>query len=278
MARSTAELREAWQDWQCRADGMMVIDFGPDRIRVAPVTKDAWAALAQVMAAHGYKIRPSDTDSYNCRQITGGTEKSLHAYGIALDVNWQSNPYRKTPNRRPVRFSLQPTQEERAFDVKADLADTDMTPAMIADIMAIKTVEGRTVFTWGGAWQSVKDAMHFQLDLTPDEMSRGIAWDTVVGADGSRVASGGDGIDLLSVEDDPELTSDDIFAAPVRVSARGLNMRLGPTVAHPRVGELQSGQVLDVVASARDAEGNEWLAVKVWVASRYRGEQLVEPV
>jgi hypothetical protein len=36
--------------------------------------------------------------------------------------------------------------------------------------------------------------------------------------------------------------------------------------------------VLDVVASARDAEGNEWLAVKVWVASRYRGEQLVEPV
>jgi hypothetical protein len=120
--------------------------------------------------------------------------------------------------------------------------------------------------------------MHFQLDLTPDEMSRGIAWDTVVAADGSRVASGGDGIDLLSVADDPELTSDDIFAAPVRVSARGLNMRLGPTVAHPRVGELQSGQVLDVVASARDAEGNEWLAVKVWVASRYRGEQLVEPV
>ena len=157
---------------------MVVVDFGPDRIRVVPATKDAWTALAQVMAEHDYKIRPGDTDSYNCRRITGGTGPSLHSYGIALDVNWDTNPYLKTPDGRKVRYSSRRTQETRAEDVRSGTADTDMTPAMIDDIRAIKTVDGVAVFGWGGDFKTSKDAMHFQLDLTPAEMERGIDWST----------------------------------------------------------------------------------------------------
>lgn len=179
MARSTAALRTAWKDWACNEGKMVTIDFGPDRIRVVPSTKDAWTALASVMAHHGYAIRAVDTDSYNCRPITGGTGLSLHAFGIALDVNWDTNPFRQTPNNRKVRFSTRRSQDARAEDVKSGSADTDMTSALIDDVRAIQNVDGRSVFTWGGDWNTIKDPMHFQVDLTPDEIARGIDWDTV---------------------------------------------------------------------------------------------------
>src|SRR5690242_14288932 len=179
MSRSTAQQRVAWTAYECNADKMQIIPFGPDRIRVAPPTIDAWRALASVMQSHAYQIRPSDTDSYNCRQITGGTGRSLHAYGIALDVNWMTNPYRPTPDRRKVRFSDKPTQAERARDVKLQIADTDMTPEMIADVLAIKTAGGKRVFEWGGNWSTVKDTMHFELDVAPDDLGTGIDWSSV---------------------------------------------------------------------------------------------------
>lgn len=176
--RTTTALREAWKDWECKEAKMVLVDFGPDRIRVVPSTKDAWTALAQVMAEHDYRIRPSDTDSYNCRRITGGTGLSLHSYGIALDVNWDTNPYMKTPDGRRVRFSSRRSQEARGDDVKHGSCDTDMTEAMIEDIRAIETVDQKAVFGWGGDFKTSKDAMHFQIDLTPAEMLRGIDWST----------------------------------------------------------------------------------------------------
>jgi hypothetical protein len=176
--KTTAALRQAWAEWECKEARMVLVDFGPDRIRVVPSTKDAWTALAQVMAEHDYRIRPADTDSYNCRRITGGTGLSLHSYGIALDVNWDTNPYLKTPDGRKVRYSSRRTQEARGEDVKHGTCDTDMTEAMIEDIRAIMTVDQKAVFGWGGDFKTSKDAMHFQIDLTPTEMARGIDWST----------------------------------------------------------------------------------------------------
>jgi hypothetical protein len=49
------------------------IPFRPDRIRVGPGTADAWTALAAVMEHHGYTIRTTDTDSYNCREAKGAS-------------------------------------------------------------------------------------------------------------------------------------------------------------------------------------------------------------
>ncbi len=176
--RSTAALRTAWSDWECKEAKMTVVDFGPDRIRVVPSTKDAWTALAQVMAQHDYTIRTGDTDSYNCRRITGGTGLSLHSYGIALDVNWNTNPYLKTPEGRKVKYSTRRTQDARGADVRTGAADTDMTPAMIEDVRGIETVDGKPVFAWGGDFKTSKDAMHFQIDLTPAELGRGIDFST----------------------------------------------------------------------------------------------------
>ena len=171
---SSAQRRQFWVEFDCNADLMTVIDFGPDRIRVAPPTIDAWRALATVIQAHGYQIRVDDTDSYNCRNIRNGVGKNLHSYGIALDVNWDTNPYKETPDERSVRYSDKSTQAERAQDVRLGIADTDMTPAMIADVDKIATKNGRRVFQWGGHWTDRKTAMHFEIALSPQELAAGI--------------------------------------------------------------------------------------------------------
>lgn len=149
MPKTTAQLRQLWRNFECKEQDMVLVPFGPDKIRVAPPTSEAWDALAAVMLHHGYVIRTLDTDSYNCRRITGGSGRSLHSYGIALDVNWTTNPFLDHPGNRKVRFSNKATQDERAQDVRHGLADADMTQAMIRDVEAIKTKGGVKVFEWG---------------------------------------------------------------------------------------------------------------------------------
>ena len=174
MPKSTPELRRLWRADECNEARMLRIPFGPDFIRVAAPAAEAFTALAAIMARHGYAIRPADTDSYVCRAITGGKLKSLHAYGIALDVNWQTNPYRDHPGTRTPLFSTKPTQDERAAEVRAGRADTDMTEAMITEIEALRTRAGLPVFKWGGHFGTLKDAMHFELDVGPEELAAGL--------------------------------------------------------------------------------------------------------
>ncbi|WP_164120490.1 M15 family metallopeptidase, partial [Serratia marcescens] len=81
---------------------------------------------------------------------------------------------KKTPNNRKVLFADKPTQEERAREVRFLRADTDMTPALIADALAIKTKAGLPIFAWGGHFKASKDAMHFQIDVSPQELAEGV--------------------------------------------------------------------------------------------------------
>jgi hypothetical protein len=41
----------------------------------------------------GYKVRQADTGGYNCRFIAGTTTWSMHAWALAIDVNWNTNPF-----------------------------------------------------------------------------------------------------------------------------------------------------------------------------------------
>ncbi|MEH6727451.1 MAG: glycosyl hydrolase 108 family protein [Hyphomicrobiales bacterium] len=228
---------------------MITVNFGPDRIKVAPITQDAWQALSSVLAAHSYDIRTTDTDSYNCRAITGGTGRSLHSFGIALDINWTTNPFIKTPDKRKVRFSDQPTQAERAQDVKRHLADTDMTEAMIVDVLAIKTSGGKGVFEWGGYWSNVKDAMHFEIDLSPADVAVGIDWDTVKMAD----LPDGDTVkhdDSINEEARPAMTPSAAFEA-----------------VHPFIAKWEGG----FVNHPQDPGGATNFGITIDTLSRWRG-------
>ncbi len=231
---------------------MVVIPFAGDRIRVAPGTEAAWDALASVLGRHQYRIRAEDTDSYNCRAITGGTEHSLHSFGIALDVNWKTNPYIDHPGKRKVSFSDKSTQDDRAEDVKRHLADTDMTPEMIVDVRAIKTTAGLTVFEWGGDWETIKDCMHFELDVSPEELAAGIDLASVAGwSDAAFVPQQFGAVMAPALDPAPPLlpVAADVYVVMAR---DGLRLRAGPSETAQVVRSLAAGTRLGVLSRQGD--------------------------
>ena len=154
---TTAQLRAAWGP-ACRPSSTRVTIalHGAGRITVDRRCEPAFRALNACLVAHDYRTRRADTGAYNCRRITGGTGYSLHAYGIAADINWSTNPY----GRRLV---------------------TDMPAAMIAAIKAIRTRNGVRVFGWGGDYRTNKDAMHFEVVCHPSDLATGIDLATIPG-------------------------------------------------------------------------------------------------
>jgi hypothetical protein len=147
---------------------------------VNPKTVNAWRALEKTLTASGYDVHRAWV--YVCRNIAGQKAASLHAYGLAIDIDHagpRCNPNNPTPDRRRVRFSTAATKAERCRDVQRGNADTAFTPEQIAAVEAIRTVDGYQVFAWGGRWPTTKDTMHFQINVTPAELARGIVSETV---------------------------------------------------------------------------------------------------
>jgi putative peptidoglycan binding protein/D-alanyl-D-alanine carboxypeptidase-like protein len=152
---TTAQLRQAWKP-ACGVPLTSVDLVQGVRIQCHAQITTAVRALGLVMQSHGYTVRKGDTGAYNCRQITGGSGSSLHSHGIAIDVNWNTNPYRKD-----------------------NVLVTDMPGPMVTAILAIRTNNGKQVWGWGGKYRSVKDAMHYEIVCAPADLSTGIDWSTV---------------------------------------------------------------------------------------------------
>jgi hypothetical protein len=131
-----------------------------DTASVNPDAVDAFTALDLVLNALGYG--PGDAQTYNCRPVVGGSGLSLHAYGIAVDIDPPLNPHENVWG---------PT----------DWSRTKFTPAQVDAAKAIRTNNGKQVWTWGGNWFTIKDYMHWQLDVAPADLATGINWSTVIG-------------------------------------------------------------------------------------------------
>jgi peptidoglycan hydrolase-like protein with peptidoglycan-binding domain len=150
--RTTSELRRLWAP-ACQCELSTLLLHSGARVSVHKAAVEAFRAIDGVMQSAAYAPRVRDTGGFNCRKITGGTAHSLHAHGIAVDYNWNSNPFRA--------------------DGKLI---TDMPPKMVAAIKAIRTKGGQPVFRWGGDFSRVKDAMHFEVVASPRELASGINW------------------------------------------------------------------------------------------------------
>lgn len=158
MTPGSSEWRAA--NWpSCERAELVTREFGPQRIklRVARAAAEAVEALFDVFSRRAYVVRQKVTGAYNCRKITGGSVPSAHASGIAIDVNWDTNPY-----------------------VKGRLV-TDVPDAVVADVAAIRTRAGQRVWRWGGDWDSrpdtphkFYDAMHWELIVTKQQLASGI--------------------------------------------------------------------------------------------------------
>lgn len=119
----------------------------------------AFNEFEKIRVRHNYQPTGTDTGFYNCRRMRHDPSLpfSEHAWARALDLNWLQNP-------------------------AGNKLVTDMPPAMIADIQAVKTNSGAFVFQWGGDWDrnprtghTYWDAMHFGAIAHPLDLKSGIA-------------------------------------------------------------------------------------------------------
>jgi len=88
----------------------------------------------------------NNTGSFACRPTRGASTYSQHAYGLAVDINPFQNPYFKGDLVLP---ELASAYLDRGWK----------RPGMI-DAQVVRAF-GSIGWSWGGAWQSLKDYQHF---------------------------------------------------------------------------------------------------------------------
>ena len=99
-------------------------------------------------------IDHNNTSCFCYRSATGSSNLSRHAYGRAVDINPQQNPYVSYSSGSP-RWSHSNADDyiDRNTGLPHVITHED-------DAFKVFTSYG---FTWGGDWNSIKDYQHFEL-------------------------------------------------------------------------------------------------------------------
>lgn len=95
----------------------------------------------------------NNSSSFNFRMIPGSTKVSMHAYGLAIDINPVQNPYIEIKDDGSVQVHPQ-----SGVDF---LNRSNMRPGMVEPIVPIFKKYGFS--EWGGNWNKPIDYHHFQV-------------------------------------------------------------------------------------------------------------------
>ncbi len=101
-------------------------------------------------------IDKNNTSCFNYRPVTGGKKLSNHAYGFAIDINPQQNPYVSYRDGK-ARWSHENANDyiDRSTGLPHVITHEDLA-------FKIFTAHG---FSWGGDWSNPKDYQHFEKKL-----------------------------------------------------------------------------------------------------------------
>ncbi len=99
-------------------------------------------------------IDVNNTSAFCYREVTGGGNLSNHAYGLAVDLNPQQNPYVST--RADGSLSWAHSNADEYIDRSSGLAH------VITHEDKAFQVFSEHGFTWGGDWNNPKDYQHFE--------------------------------------------------------------------------------------------------------------------
>jgi hypothetical protein len=94
----------------------------------------------------------NNTSAFNDRPIAGGVSVSIHAYGLAIDVNPMQNPFCQ---KRHGALHVSPKNGEDYLN------RADARPGMAEAVVDIFAENGFPI--WGGDWQNPIDYQHFQV-------------------------------------------------------------------------------------------------------------------
>ena len=143
---------EHWANALGNTDELTIIKFnGKGRAQINKAVLPAFTLLNMCLTEDNYITHRKTTGGYNFRKIANSNRYSCHAYGLAVDINWDLNPVTRDGSTK-----------------------TNLKDSTIAKILEIKTQDGLPVFRWGGNYKSYKDPMHFEIFVTPEELNKGI--------------------------------------------------------------------------------------------------------
>lgn len=104
-------------------------------------------------------MRDNNTSAFNQRPVTGGGPPSLHAYGLAIDINPVQNPFLQPGDSGAVRVS--PPAGAAYLNRRAGRPGKPPRAGMAEDVISLFAAAGFTV--WGGDWDTPLDYQHFQF-------------------------------------------------------------------------------------------------------------------
>jgi hypothetical protein len=105
-------------------------------------------------------MRDNNTSAFNQRTVTGGGPPSLHAYGLAIDINPVQNPFLQPGDTGAVRVS--PPAGAAYLNRRASRPGKPPRAGMAEDVIGLFAEAGFTV--WGGDWDTPLDYQHFQFN------------------------------------------------------------------------------------------------------------------
>jgi hypothetical protein len=98
-------------------------------------------------------IADNNTSSFNHRTVAGSSALSLHAYGVAIDLNPVQNPFIR---RSGASRSVEPAAGAPYVNRK------DRRPGMAESVVTVFATHGFA--EWGGRWGNPIDYQHFQVN------------------------------------------------------------------------------------------------------------------
>ena len=108
--------------------------------KVIPISKFNWS--------DDESMRENNTSAFNYRFVSGTKVLSMHAEGLAIDINPRQNPYIKNGTCSP----------------QGSVYDITKKGTIRSDSKIVEEFKERG-WEWGGDWKSLKDYQHFQKDI-----------------------------------------------------------------------------------------------------------------
>lgn len=101
-------------------------------------------------------LKDNNTSSFNCRLSSEGSGfLSVHAYGLALDINPKQNPYVQQVKGQYEEVKVIPDEGVNYLN------RSNQRQGMVEEIVSIFSKHGFRV--WGGKWNDPIDWQHFQV-------------------------------------------------------------------------------------------------------------------
>lgn len=203
-------MQSLWGSRGRRPSQLATVTIGDSSAEVDRRAASAFRTLAAILGRHGYRARSAG--GYNDRDIAGTTTPSMHAYGLAVDVDPDINPDGST-----LRTAL-PT-------------------AAVAEIVGLRTPGGDRVFRWGGDWDddartphTYYDAMHFEIQASPGELGsfQDVEWpqsDMMKVPTPETIRRGAKGTSVVAVQGTVGVAADGIFGERTEAAVRNWQRR-----------------------------------------------------